>query len=439
LKGANSSKKVIDYLRNEIKFKGFVVTDWLAANTAQSTESLGAGIDVMGGAPSINTDIDQLVTNIGIDRINEAARRIMDNKIRMGMFENPYADPTCTWNTKDNHAIVLNAAKKSITLLKNNGVLPLKLNSGEEAIVTGPRSTWPNKDNDPNTIWQSIYYDDAQAKTYTQAMTERGLTAGIKVYQDSCANPKVAVVVIGEKGYTHGTEWADKNPNIPADQLSIIQKFHDKGVKVITVILSPRPYVLTPLMDISDAVMLVYRGGTGIGQATASLIFGDYAPSGRLPFQLPKSDAQLGTDNLNNMVEKWELPYDIGATDAERIRIRSYIKQGLAVPPIFGDPLFQYGFGMQGFNNEASAVPSVKSNSTLHVYPNPFKNTFRVNLGVGSGENHIRIVDVTGKMIIDRTVNAESVEFNLSECKSGLYNLIVDGKNGMQTCKLLKK
>lgn len=121
------------------------------------------------------------------------------------------------------------------------------------------------------TIWQSIYYDVAQAKTYTQAMTERELTAGIKVYQDSCANPKLATVVIGEKGYTHRIEWADKNPNIPADQLSIIQKFHDKGLKVIMVILSPRPYVLTPLMDISDAVMLVCCGGTGIGQAIVAL------------------------------------------------------------------------------------------------------------------------------------------------------------------------
>lgn len=439
LKGANSSKKVIDYLRNEIKFKGFVVTDWLAANTAQSTESLGAGIDVMGGSPSINTDIDQLVTNIGIDRINEAARRIMDNKIRMGMFENPYADPTCTYNKADHHAIVLNAAKKSITLLKNNGVLPLKLSSGEEVVVAGARSTWPNKDNDPNTIWQSIYYDDSQAKTYTQAMTERGVTDGIKVYQDDSANPKVAIVVIGEKGYTHGTEWADKNPNIPADQVAIIQNFHDRGVKVVTVILTPRPYVLTPLMDISDAVMLVYRGGTGIGQATAALIFGDYKPSGRLPFQLPKSDSQLGTDNVNNIVERWELPYDIGATDAERIQIRNYIKQGLAVPPIFGDPLFQYGFGMQGFNNEVSAIAGLKSDSDLKIYPNPFEDIFRVELGETGNENHIRIVDITGKTILDRMFTGKSVELYLSGLQPGLYNLVVVGEDGFRTCKLLKK
>lgn len=352
--GANSSKPIIDYLRKGINFKGFVVTDWLGANTKQSIESLGAGVDVMGGAPSNKTDVNQLVQGIGMDRVNEACRRILDVKIRLGMFENPYSDPTCTWTKPEHHAIALKAAQKSITLLKNDGILPLKLNAGDEVVVGGPRATWPNKDNDPNVIWQSIYYDDPEAKTYVQAITERGAKDGLKVSANTSPSPKVAVVVIGEKSYTHGTEWKDKNPNIPADQLAIIQGFHDAGVKVITVVISPRPYVLTPIMDISDAVMLVYRGGTGMGQAAAGCIFGDFSPTGRLPFQLPRSDAQTGTDKLADAKEKWDLPYDLGATDAERAKIRDYMSKDEHVPPIFGDPLFQYGFGLQGFGDAAA-------------------------------------------------------------------------------------
>jgi len=347
--GANSSRRMNRYLRNDMKFKGFVVTDWLGATTAQSIDSLGAGIDVMGGAPSSKTDINALVQAIGIDRINESARRVLDVKIRMGMLDNPYTDPTCKWDKDKHHAIVLEAAKKSITLLKNNGVLPLKLKAGDEVVVAGPRATWPQKINDPNVIWQSIYYDDKEAKTYVQAITERGATDGVKVSQDTSPNPKVAVVVIGEKSYTHGTDWPDKNPNIPEDQLSIIKSFHEKGVKVVTVIISPRPYVLTPLVDISNAILLVYRGGTGIGQATAGCVFGDFAPSGRLPFQLPRSVDQLGTDKVTDIKEKWDLPYDLGATGEERANIRSYIEKDQPVPPIFGDPLFQYGSGLQDF------------------------------------------------------------------------------------------
>ena len=533
--GANTSKKGIDYLRNTIQWKGFVVTDWLAANTAQSIASLGAGVDVMGGSPSTPTDRAALIASIGIDRINESCRRIIDVKIRLGMFENPYADPTCTYVKADNHALVVKAAKKCITLLKNNGVLPLKLASGSEVVVAGPRATWAGQNYDPNVIWQSIYYDDPLVKNHFQAITERGAKDGLTVTQGAGTNPKVAVVVIGEQSYTHGTEWADKNPNIPADQLSIIQGFHDRGIKVITVINSPRPYVLTDLLDISDAIMLIYRGGTGIGEATAGLIFGDYLPTGRTPFQLPRSLAQLGADDTNNMVEKWDLPYDIGATASERALIRGYIDRGEAVPPVYGDPLFQYGYGLQDFgtadttpssdfnltapannakidagnvvftwqpSNDAESgikyfelyidnVKKVETNTTtytyplfdlgshswfvkavngsglsktsattfnfnststavtdpfandgsndIRVYPNPFNDKIKISLNNTKGMNQFKIIDMTGKIIIAKTLVGQSMEIDLSTYSSGLYYIVVDGSNGHNSCKLVKK
>jgi len=534
--GANTSKKGIDYLRNTIKWTGFVVTDWLAANTAQSIASLGAGVDVMGGSPSTPTDRAALIAAIGIDRINESCRRIMDIKIRLGMFENPYADPTCTYTKADHHALVVSAAKKCITLLKNDGILPLKLASGSEVVVGGPRATWNGQNSDPNSIWQSIYYDDPLVKNHLQAITEHGAKDGLKVYKDDSTHlaPKAVVVVIGEHSYTHGTEWADKNPNIPDDQFNIIKGFHERGVKTIVVINSPRPYVLTNLLDVSDAILLIYRGGTGIGEATAGLIFGDYLPSGRTPWQLPRSLSQLGSDDVNNMVEKWDLPYDIGATASERSLIRSYIDRGEAVPPIFGDPLFQYGYGLQDFGTtdaspstsfdltapsdnatfeagnvlfswqpstdaesgikyyelyidnvkkvevntvnytyplfdagahtwfvkavnggglstastsvfhltpkSATSIPTVKTEDyETNVYPNPFHDKINISLPDGKGLNCVRIVDMTGKIIVDKNLKGEVVQLDLSNCPSGLYNLFIDSNKGSRTCKLLKK
>ena len=84
----------------------------------------------------------------------------------------------------------------------------------------------------------SIYYDNNQVKNYLQAIKSRATENGITVYQDNSNNPKVAVVVIGEESYTHGTQWADKNPNIPEEQLSVIREFHEAGVKVIMVVIS---------------------------------------------------------------------------------------------------------------------------------------------------------------------------------------------------------
>jgi beta-glucosidase-like glycosyl hydrolase len=374
-KGANSSKPIIDYLRNEIKFKGFVITDWLAANTAQSIESLSVGINVLGGAPSAPTDFDELLAAVEMEKIDESVRRVLDVKIRTGMFDNPYADATCVWTSEAHHAIVLDAARKSVTLLKNNGVLPLQPLEGNKIAVGGARAVWVNEQgehsqiNDPNVIWQSIYYDNPQAKTYLRAIADRAAQSGMEVENHTASAPngganvpigdqtKVAVVVIGENAYTHGTEWEDKNPNIPEAQMQAMRRFKNAGLKVITVVILPRPYVLTEVVEISDAVMLVYRGGNGIAQATAECIFGDFSPSGKLPFQLPRSQDQLGTDNESNQLERWELPYDIGASETERTLIRSAMEQDLPIAPIYGNPLFQYGFGLCYGCSETSNPP----------------------------------------------------------------------------------
>ncbi len=364
---SNESKALIDYLRNEIEFDGFIMTDWLAGSTGQSIRSIGVGIDVMGGTSmeiyeedvriDYRTDPEELEAAVGIDRINDAARRVLEWKIRAGMFENPYGS-NVNYINPDHHQIALDAARKSITLLTNkNGVLPLKLNANDNMVVTGPRATWPGVE-DPNTIWQAIYYNNPQTKKFDDAIVERGTKAGVSVFKNNADNPKVVVVVIGERSYTHATDWADKNPNIPEDQLAILRDFKNRGAKVITVLLLPRPYVLTQVNELSDAILAVYRGGNGIGQAVAECIFGDFAPTGRLPFQLPRSQDQVGTDNTNNQIEKWDLPYDIGATEEERTQIRNYIAQNLPVPPIFGDPLFQYGHGLMAWGETDNTPPT---------------------------------------------------------------------------------
>lgn len=195
-------------------------------------------------------------------------------------------------------------------------------------------------------IWQTIYYDNPQAMNYVEAFTSRATDDGISVVGGQGTSPDVAVVVIGEEGYTHGTQWADKNPNIPEDQLDAIRDFADRGIPVVTVVISPRPYVLTEVLNLSSDVMLVYRGGNGIAQATAEICFGDFNLTGKLPFQLPRSQDQIGIDNLNNQTEHWELPYDIGATEAERAEIIQLTENDLSIPATYGDPLFQYGYGI---------------------------------------------------------------------------------------------
>jgi beta-glucosidase len=452
-KGANSSKPIINYLRNEMQFKGFVVTDWLAANTAQSVESMGAGIDVMGGAPSANTDVTQLVAGIGQARLDESVRRVLDMKMRLGLFENPFSDPTATWTNAANHAICLEAAKKSITLLKNDGVLPLKVNAGDNIIVGGPRATWVNQDADPNVIWQSIYYSNPLAKNYLQAFTDRSATKGVNVFLNDNGTAKVAIVVIGEQSYTHGTEWVDKNPNIPADQVAVIQNFRSRGIPVVTVIISPRPYVLPNVMSISNAVMLVYRGGNGIAQATAELCYGDYNPTGKLPFQLPRSTDQIGTDIVTDQKEKWELPYDLGATDAERAQIRTYIGNNQTVPTTFGNPMLPYGYGIQNFTitvpatREAEEEILTEGDLTRDVvmYPNPTSGMVTIQYFLKqAGKVNLSIFNTLGSSptVLVNEMQSEGIHtttFDMHNLPKGIHIMRVNRDGNIHTEKLLKQ
>jgi len=352
--GAGVSKPTIDYLRNVIGFNGVVVTDWLASATDTSVKSLNAGVDVMGGAMASGTDFNTVINTVGWTRINEAVRRVLELKFKLGMFENPYGDPdypTSIWHSTESNNIVNEAARQSLTLLKNNGVLPLKVNSGETLVVAGPRATSDDNatDNIANVIWQSIYHDNPAAKSYYQGLKDRAGT-GVNVVLNDAATAKAAVVVIGEKSYTHGTEWADKQITIPADQVAQIDKFYNRGIPVVAVVVMPRPYVLTDILNKCAAVVVVYRPGNGGGLATSQLLFGDYLPKGKLPFQLPRSVDQVGTDVVTNQLEKWDLPYDLGATEAQRAEIRNYINNNQPVPTTYGNPLFPYGYGLQNFN-----------------------------------------------------------------------------------------
>lgn len=448
-KGACSSKKTIDYLRKEIGFKGFIVTDWLPSGTDVSIESISAGIDVMGGTSMDHyyydqyigpyTVLDDLVAAVGMERIDDAASRVLDAKIRLGMFENPYADPKYAWTSSDHHEIVLKAARKSITLLTNDGVLPLKLSANDEIVVGGPDDLLNSKP-DPHVIWHTAYYSDPLVKTHLQAIKDRAAADGIKVFQDDSPNPKVAIVIIGEESYTHGTEWDDKNPNIPEEQMAVIRNFKERGIPVVTVVISPRPYVLTPVAELSDALMLIYRGGNGIFQATAECLFGDFEPTGKLPFQIPRSQSQIGTDDVKNQIEKWDLPYDLGATDFERQMIRSYIDQDLLVPPVYGDPLFQYGFGMNGFTNSGPAdISSVQDEQArLNIFPNPFTDRFTVKLSDTKEYDRLMVFDMTGKMIAEKPVDSTMISFDLSGYPAGIYLLKVLGKNGVEMTKIIK-
>jgi|WetSurMetagenome_2_1015567.scaffolds.fasta_scaffold00856_5 beta-glucosidase len=351
LNGASDNKQMLDYLRDTLGFDGVVCTEYLSSTMWAAC--LNAGADILGNASPGDVDMASFINQIPDARIDQACARVLRIKFELGLFENPYGNPD--WARAvlggPSHLLVARtAAREAMTLLKNDGVIPLALTSGDTIAVAGERAN----DGASYTGWGSSFHDTTIWLTIKKRAAAMGAVAVYDTGATLHLSVRAAVCVLGEASYTHVPPWGTDSVDIPQDELDLVGRYRRAGVPVVVFLIMPRPYALARLADSASAVVAAYRPGDGAGDAVSGLIFGDYAPSGRLPWQLPRSSAQIGTSVETNMVEHWDLPYDIGATDAERQKIRAIIAAGKPVNSIigdslYGDPLFPYGFGMQGF------------------------------------------------------------------------------------------
>jgi beta-glucosidase len=351
--GAGDSAKILAYLRQNLGYTGLITTDWLPSGSWIGAAN--AGSDVMGGADpgAAGFSIASFTAAVPTARIDDAVRRVLRLKFQLGLFENPYGDPVngpYRFHQPSYAALANQAERESITLLKNSGILPLALHSGDNIVVAGPMATDPLA----CCIWTSYFHQEYGSLDVLDAIRARAAVAGVNVFSGSGPSPKVAVVAFGEPSYTHATAWVKEQPYLPADQVALIQSFKNQGIPVVVVLTMARPYVITDWNGLADALVVTYRGGEEVGPAAASLLFGDYTPRGSLPWQLPRSLDQVlrpgGTDVLADANENWDLPYDLGATAAERADIRAKIDAGQPVPTAHGNPLYPYGAGLHGWS-----------------------------------------------------------------------------------------
>ncbi|CAM3895266.1 discoidin domain-containing protein [Kibdelosporangium persicum] len=345
--GAGDSAKILAYLRQNLGFTGLITTDWLPSGSWIGAAN--AGSDVMGGADpgAAGFSIGSFVANVPAARINDAVRRVLRLKFQMGLFENPYGDPVngpYRLHTPAYTALANQASREAMTVLK--GTMPLRLSPGDNIVVAGPRAT----DSNACCVWTSYFHQEYGSLNILDAIRARASQAGVNVYQDTGPSPKLAVVAVGEASYTHGTNWVKEQPYLPPDQLAVIQNFHRQGIPVVVALVMPRPYVITEWHDLASAIVVTYRGGEEMGPALASLLFGDYTARGKLPWQLPRALSDVlrpgGSDIPADATEHWDLPYDLGATAAQRTEIRARIDAGRQPPSTYGNPLYPYGAGL---------------------------------------------------------------------------------------------
>jgi beta-glucosidase len=316
-----------DVLRTELGFKGVAVSDWediirlyekhKVASSPKEAVKMGvmAGID-MSMVPndfSFYTLLIELVkeNSVPMSRIDEATSRILKLKYQVGLFDNAYPEPAATKNfgLPEYKTIALEAARESITLLKNEGnILPLP--KDKKILITGPgaksitclNGAW-------SYSWQGTdakWYPDSSAYIYNAIKAKVG--AGNAIYMRGTKFDKrdydtdkaaelaktvdYVVVCIGEDAYAESPGVID-NLDLPEVQQKLVKALVAAGKPVIIVLTEGRPRIIRDIEPDVKAIVMAYVPGSQGHNAIADVLFGDYNPSGKLPFTYPKASGDI--------------------------------------------------------------------------------------------------------------------------------------------------
>ena len=342
-------------LRDELGFDGLVVSDYFAIDMIAAYHrvardkiesaalALKAGIEVE--LPSIDCYGDPLRRAleqglVDMDLIDEAVRRVLATKFRLGLFENPYVDEDAAitvFETPEQRDLARTIAQKSLVLLKNNGdLLPLAKTTGTIAVIG------PNADSARNLMGDYSY--PAHIETLVESVTSQVFSTarpdtiqeverpvdvvtvlqGIRshvapgtevIYAPGCdilgdsrdgfaeaveaaRRADVAVLVMGDKaGLTAGCTSGESRDRallgLPGVQEELVRAVVDTGTPVVLVLIIGRPLTLTWMAEEIPAILVAWLPGEEGGNAVADALFGDVSPGGKLPMAFPRAVGQI--------------------------------------------------------------------------------------------------------------------------------------------------
>ncbi|MDD3078744.1 MAG: beta-glucosidase BglX [Paludibacter sp.] len=311
-----------DLLRNQLGFKGFVVTDYTAINelvnhgvAANEAEAgllaVKAGVDMDMQGEVYFKYLKKQVESGQVDEklIDEAVRRILKVKFMLGLFDDPYKYCNAEREKRLVYApehlqAALDVAKKSMVLLKNaNNTLPLE--KGEKIAVIGELA---NSKRDLLGSWKAAGDWDFMKSILDEIKTYNGennvlYSEGCKMMGDDRSGFAAAIatarkaqkiiMVIGESCDWSGEAASRTNIQVPGVQTELLEKLRALGKPVVVVLMNGRPLDLTREDQTADAILEAWFPGTMGGKAVTQVLFGEYNPSGKLTMTFPRNVGQV--------------------------------------------------------------------------------------------------------------------------------------------------
>lgn len=373
-----------DVLRNEWKFPGFIVSDWDDIEhahdlhrTAESdkeafAQAILAGMDMHMHGPEWNDAVVELVREgrIPESRIDESVRRILEAKFRLGLFENPYADEAESMNIRlcpEHRSTALDAARQSIVLLKNDGLLPLQRGKHRKVLVTGINADdenilgdWSAQQRPENvvTLLEGLRAEapDVEFMFVDQGWDPRNMdAAAVAKAIDMAREADLIVCAAGE--YMMRYRWTERTCGEDTDrsdidlvglQNELIEGLAASGKPMVLVLINGRPLGVEKPVALSNAVIEAWEPGMQGGTAIADIIYGKVNPSAKLAITIPRS---------------------VGQTQMVYNHKPSAYFHPVAVTP--STPLFPFGHGLSyttySYSNLMLPSPLIEPGQTLSV------------------------------------------------------------------------
>jgi beta-glucosidase len=308
-----------DVLKGRMGFEGFVVGDWnghgqvTGCTTTDCAATFNAGLDMAMAPDGWKGLFESTVRHvkdgtISMARIDDAVRRILRVKAKLGLFDpaRPYEGKAGVMGNAGHRAIAREAVAKSLVLLKNQGVLPIKASAN--ILVAGPGADSMGQQTGGWTLsWQgdgNANSDFPNGQTIFSGIAEAvkagGGTATLSADGSFTAKPDVAIVVFGEQPYAEMRGDIATLEFQPGDKqaLALLKKLKAAGVPTVSVFLSGRPLWVNPEINASDAFVAAWLPGSE-GAGVADVLIGDKTGKprkdfkGTLSFSWPKTAGQF--------------------------------------------------------------------------------------------------------------------------------------------------
>ena len=401
-------------LRDEWKFDGFVVSDYtsvkelinhgLAANEKDAARAaLNAGVDMEMVSRLFNQHGPALLKEGQVSQatIDEAVRRILRIKFRLGLFDRPYTDEAREPNSllkPESVSAAREIAGRSMVLLKNERqTLPLDKNIRSIAVIgpladdrRAPLGWWAGDGREENTV-TPLAGIRAKVSPQTKVRYAKGcdvkdsLTAGFPEAVALAQESDVALVFVGESADMVGEAASRSTLDLPGRQMDLVKEIQATGKPTIVVLVNGRPPTIEWIVDNVPAILESWMGGSQAGNAIADIVFGDVNPGGKLPVTFPRTVGQV------------PIYYNHMNTGRPPEANNRYTSKYLDVP---WTPLFPFGYGL-------SYTQFKITNLQLSALPIPVSGElqFRVQRLPVNGEVTVTVdVENVGKRAGDEVV-----------------------------------